>query len=262
VFALVLSSDGRADFDTTAVLAVLAGWSFIASGLIAWKYRPEGRLGPIMAGVGLAWLASRLLVLTDSAPVHTGIWLGDLWVVIFAFFLVSFPQGRLLSKRDYALIAPFFIAVVPLELLWLLFWETEEGPENPLLAWLNADVAADVDAVQRALISAGSLVLTGVLAQRWLAASPAIRRVLTPLLVGAVAILLGTSIIIAFASSWAYELLVVALLNPPLLPWAVPAIFALFLVAVTGGRLGFRKPSERVRSRPEFVPGVQERVGT
>jgi signal transduction histidine kinase len=195
VFALVPSSGERADLDVTAALAILAGWSFIASGLIAWEHRPEGRLGPIMATVGFSWLVSRLLVLADPSSVHTaGIWLGDLWVVLFAFFLVTFPHGRLAATGDQVLVAPFFIAVVPLELLWLLFWETEEGPGNALLAWPNAAVAAQVDAVQRALIAGGSVVLTGVLAHRWLIASPAFRRVLTPILMGAVAILLGSSL--------------------------------------------------------------------
>jgi signal transduction histidine kinase len=231
VFALVLSSDGRADLDVTAVLIVLSGWSFIASGLIAWGHRPESRLGPIMACVGLSWLVSRILVLADSSPVHTtGIWLGDLWVVIFAFFLVTFPHGRLTAKRDYALIAPFFIAVVPLELLWLLFWASEEGPENALLTWRSEAVAADVDAIQRALIAGGSVVLTGVLAARWLIASPAFRRVLTPILVGAVAILLGSSITV-----------LAKVTEPsPVLQWVVLATTCAVPLAVLAGMLRAR----------------------
>jgi hypothetical protein len=126
LLVLSFSREGAQGFDTVAVLAVLGGWSFVGSGLIAWRHRPEGRLGPIMVLVGVVWFSWRLLAESDSPPVATAaIWLSDLWVVFFVFFLVSFPDGRLASRRDYALLVPYVVAVVPLELLWLLFLDLE-----------------------------------------------------------------------------------------------------------------------------------------
>ncbi len=231
VLALTLSSEGRASLDVSLVLTVLAGWSFIASGLIAWRHRPEGRLGPIMAAVGFVWLAWRLLAHSDWSPAFTAaLWLSDLWAIVFAFFLVSFPYGRIASKRDYALMAPFVVAVVPLELLWLLFWRTDEGPGNALLVWPNTTVAENVDAVQRALIVTGSIVLTGVLTRRWLVASPAFRRVLTPILTGAAAILLGSSLTV-----------VAKVTEPPaILEWVVLSALCAVPLAVLGGLLRAR----------------------
>src|SRR5436305_14597812 len=52
----------------TTVLEVLVGWSFAGSGAYMWRRRPANRLGPIMVGVGVLYLAGRALPLV-SAPV-------------------------------------------------------------------------------------------------------------------------------------------------------------------------------------------------
>ena len=41
-------------------VALLVGWSFIGSGLLSWRARPQNRLGPVMVLTGLAWFASVL----------------------------------------------------------------------------------------------------------------------------------------------------------------------------------------------------------
>src|SRR5262245_13899710 len=41
-----------------APVALLVGWSFIGSGLLSWRARPENRLGPVMVVTGFAWFAS------------------------------------------------------------------------------------------------------------------------------------------------------------------------------------------------------------
>lgn len=44
-------------------LALLVGWSFVGSGLLAWRQRPRNRLGPVMVLTGFAWFAT---FLTDA----------------------------------------------------------------------------------------------------------------------------------------------------------------------------------------------------
>jgi hypothetical protein len=111
----------------TTILGVLLGWSFLASGLVVWGRRPENRLGPLMAGLGMAWLAGALLIESDSSPVFTaGIWLGDTWVIFFVLFLLAFPSGRLKSGLDVLLLAPFVVAMVPLELLGMEFFAAKD----------------------------------------------------------------------------------------------------------------------------------------
>jgi hypothetical protein len=86
-------SDGTAG--VAGVLGLIGAWSFVASGLIAWRHRPDGRVGPIMLVVGFAWLFSRLLAQTEWPPAFTAaIWLSDLWVVFLVLFLITFPRGR------------------------------------------------------------------------------------------------------------------------------------------------------------------------
>jgi signal transduction histidine kinase len=80
----------------------------------------------------------------------------------------------------------------PLELAWLLFWETGGSPENALVVWPNAGVAGNIDSAQRALITVASVVLAITLTRRWIVASPPLRRALAPILVGSVGILLGS----------------------------------------------------------------------
>jgi hypothetical protein len=41
------------EVDTRALLELFAGWSFLASGLVAWARRPENRVGVFMTAIGL-----------------------------------------------------------------------------------------------------------------------------------------------------------------------------------------------------------------
>jgi hypothetical protein len=38
-------------------LALLVGWSFVGSGLVAWRQQPRNRLGSAMVFTGFAWFA-------------------------------------------------------------------------------------------------------------------------------------------------------------------------------------------------------------
>ena len=43
-----------------APLALLVGWAFVASGLVAWHQHPRNLLGPAMVFTGFAWFATYL----------------------------------------------------------------------------------------------------------------------------------------------------------------------------------------------------------
>src|SRR6188472_4828186 len=53
---LTLTDDSLAGRHVTPVLVVLVGWSFMLSGLVAWRQRPENRLGPLMGALGVLWI--------------------------------------------------------------------------------------------------------------------------------------------------------------------------------------------------------------
>jgi signal transduction histidine kinase len=192
-----LTDDAYAEARPTAVLVVLVGWSFTASGLVAWRRRPRNRLGPLMALLGVLWIAGQLLQAPDSPPLlwTIGLMVSDAWVVGLVAFLVAFPEGRRLLRTDAALIAPFALATIVLEPIWLLFWDG--SPNNVLVVWPDADVASAIDWAQRVLLAGGSLVLAAVLARRWVRASRPLRRRLTPIVFGGVTLLVSTGNLIA-----------------------------------------------------------------
>ena len=58
---LVLGSDReRSPAAASAALALVVGWAYIGSGLIARRQRPENRLGTVMVFIGFAWFATFL----------------------------------------------------------------------------------------------------------------------------------------------------------------------------------------------------------
>jgi signal transduction histidine kinase len=178
-------------------LVVVAAWSFIASGLIASWRSSEARIGVLMTLTGFAVLAGPLLQYAPwSLPVTLGVWVSSAWLGLFVFFLVSFPQGRLRSRGDWLLMAPFVAALGPLMLLWFLFWDYGGPPGNAFLIWPDAGIADAIDWTQRIVIAGGALVLTGELARRWFFASASLRRSLTPILVGGAATVLASVTVI------------------------------------------------------------------
>ena len=183
------------------VLAVVVAWSFIASGLIAWRAGPEVRLGRLMVGTGYAVLVGPLLQYVSS-PLLTaiGVSVALFWLIFFVWFLLSVPDGRLSSRWDRSLLAPFLVALVPLQVVWLLFWVPDTPPANAFVVWPDATIADAVDWAQRVLVAAGSLALTAALARRWSVASTALRRSLTPVLAGGIATVLASATVIVQAA--------------------------------------------------------------
>jgi signal transduction histidine kinase len=190
---VLLAGDEEAGLDLETVLAVAVLWSFIASGLIAWVRGPEVRLGRLLVYAGFFMLVGPLLQFSSSSLLFTlGVWLATSWVIVFVLFLLSFPGGRLKSRTDWLLLTPFIVALLPLQILWFLFWDSGE-PGNAFLVWDNAEVADAVDWTQRAILALGALIVTGVLARRWLLASSALRRSLTPIFAGGIATVLASA---------------------------------------------------------------------
>ena len=133
VVVLVLDDPALAGHRVAEVLSVLAAWSFLASGLIALRRRPGSLPGVLMVVVGVMWLTGGLMLFSDWPVLFTaGFVLNDAWAVPFVALLVSLPAGRPRTRRDLLLVAPFAIAVIPLELAWLAFLETGP-PGNALL---------------------------------------------------------------------------------------------------------------------------------
>jgi hypothetical protein len=93
-------ADGVLHLGLTDILRVVAGWSFVASGLLAWAQRPHNRTCALMVGVGLLYLLpdaiAPLGAVGATLAVVTGVW----WMGLFAVLLVGFPSGRVTARLD------------------------------------------------------------------------------------------------------------------------------------------------------------------
>jgi len=190
---MLVGNAQQAPLSLSTVLQVLVGWSFVGCGLFLWSRRRANRLGQLMIIVGMLWLFGRTLTLVPNPVVYTaGLWLTDLWAPAFALFLLSFPTGRLTSRADLAIVGIFLFVTVPLEFIWFLFLVLDNGL-NALGIAPNESAAHVIDTIQRYLISLGSVLLVIAIGRRWLRSSGPVRRQMTPVLVGAVAILLQSA---------------------------------------------------------------------
>jgi len=191
--AAVVVAGIRVGFGVQTLLSLFVGWSFTASGIVAWVRRPENPVGTLMVAVGLVWFIAQLLRhWGGSIGLTFGIWLGDLWVLPLAFLLAGFPLMRVEGTRDRVILLALFVAAVPLEAIWLMTLDFdsfgEPGvPPNAIQVWDAPRVADTVDTVQRALLITSLLTLAVVLVRRYVRASAPLRRVLAPVLGGAAA---------------------------------------------------------------------------
>jgi peptidoglycan/LPS O-acetylase OafA/YrhL len=60
VAAVELASDHQTVRAVWAIFAPAVGWSFIGTGLYAWRRRPESRIGALMILLGFAWFVYSL----------------------------------------------------------------------------------------------------------------------------------------------------------------------------------------------------------
>jgi signal transduction histidine kinase len=149
-------------------VALIAGWSFIGSGLVVWARRPENRTGPLMVLVGISFFAGMLGKTEQPTLVAIGDWVWPIYLAVFVHLLLAFPSGMLESRfvRTIAIAAYLDLGVLD---------------NAPLVLW-DAEIA---DALYRLSFGVGAIVFVlsgGVLGRRWLSGSRAWRRAVAPVL--------------------------------------------------------------------------------
>ena len=108
---LVLASDHEDNKAATIALAVTAGLSFVASGLVALWRRPENHTGYLLAAVGYVWFLGALSESNNDWLFTLGSPLGSLAFGVFAHLLLAFPGGRLTSRRDLWIVVATYVLV-------------------------------------------------------------------------------------------------------------------------------------------------------
>jgi signal transduction histidine kinase len=171
----------------SAALALLVGWAYIGSGLVARRHRPENRLGWVMVFIGFAWFATFLADANASLAFTLGTALEDVYLIAFVYLVLSFPTGRLRGKLDRALVASAVVVGTVVELAWLLFADSHavicaDCPANSFELVRNDRLANGLLQGQRVVGLVLSLFTLALLVARWRRASPAQRRAVAPVL--------------------------------------------------------------------------------
>jgi signal transduction histidine kinase len=185
VIALELASDHKDPKAVWAIFGPAVGWSFIATGLYAWRQRPESRIGALMILLGFAWFLSTLDAANSPLVYTFALVVAGLWGSVFLHIGVSFPTGRLTDTmaRRLAIIGYFVfpLAAVPA----LLFAGPHElgcddCPTNLLLIRRDADLAAVLTGLSALAYLALFSVVLAYAVRRWQRTPPIERLQLTP----------------------------------------------------------------------------------
>jgi len=146
---------------SVAVLAAYS-WAYLLAGAVAWERRPTSRVAALMTAVGIAapagHFAGTALPALSAAP-----WTGVPLMNVFLLWLIlAYPDGRLRSWMYPALIAAIGLTV---------------ATTNLLVQFIGFQVLSYASPLMIAL----SVTLLMLVLHRWMAASPAGRRGLTPM---------------------------------------------------------------------------------
>jgi signal transduction histidine kinase len=185
VCGVILGGD-EDDRVATAVFGLTVGWSFVSAGLVAWSRRPDNRTGPLMVAVGFGWFLAGLQFADNDQLSTAGLLLENLFIVPLGYLLLAFPDGRLHSTLERAIVVVALVDATVVQLLWMLVSD-DEGGANLLLVEPMDDLALAILQTQRVVGIVLSAVTVALLAQRWRRASEPLRRAIGPVVLAGVA---------------------------------------------------------------------------
>jgi PAS domain S-box-containing protein len=187
--AVIATRSHYENLGTTSIsIALTAGLSFVASGLIAIRRRPENKTGFYLAAVGYFWMFGALGNARNAWLYTAGNVLGNVAFVFFAALLLAYPYGELRTRRDKA-IPLVLAAVLTLGNLGVLL--VAEGPyptsckkcPPSVINVTNSLTAAKAIYLATTL---GAIVIAfwviATMYRRWRRATPPLRRVLAPVI--------------------------------------------------------------------------------
>jgi len=185
VVAVVLASDHQDAKAVWAVFGPAVGWSFIGTGLYAWRRRPESRTGALMILLGFAWFLFTLSSANSPLVYTFALVTGGLWGGVFLHIGLSFPSGRLAPGIDRVLVIAGYV-IFPLAFVPALLFAgphelgCDDCPENLLLVRRDEDLANVAMGFAALLYAALFAIVLVRSVRRWRAASPFERLQLTP----------------------------------------------------------------------------------
>ena len=184
--ALIAASNHDEQPLVTGFLGLLAGWSFIGSGLVARARAPQNAVGRLMVGLGFAWFAGALSEANGSIPYTIGLAVGSFWAAILVHLLLAYPSGTLPGRTERVTVRTGYVLAGLGPLVTLLF---DPKPQSDCHCPANAALVTHSHVLTTALnliVDTGAVLVLGalvlLLARRWYTATAAVRRVLAPVL--------------------------------------------------------------------------------
>jgi signal transduction histidine kinase len=242
---------------------VIAAWSFLLAGLVAWTRRPENRLGPLMVATCFALLARQFRYSHDELAFTVFFLVGEVCWALVAHVALAYPFGRVTDRLEKAFVRVAYLVSVAFPFAILLVYDgsrrlryLDAFPRKNALLISGHGELVDVLQVTFGFIAYGFLATVFVLlvVRKLMIATPRGRRVLLPLLVAAI-----------FAALWSMlnGVLTFAKASPPpivhdLFWWQVTALTALPLALLWGllrARLARVHVGELVVHLEQTAPG-------
>ena len=221
----------RVHANHSAVIEFLGGYSFVVAGLIAWGRRPQNRLGRLMTLAAVFWFVGPYADAHVSVVSSIGMAFRGITPIAIAHLALSYPEGRVTTRIERALVAAGYAIVGAASLVVFLTFNPRRDVRCPCPA-APFGVFSNPPLLRFAYDSkdkvAGAVVLLAVilLVRRLLRANVTQRWLLSPLWV--VAAVAGTTFVVRTGANF------VSLSDPALahvddslnlLSMLVPAVF-------------------------------------
>jgi class 3 adenylate cyclase len=187
--------------------AQVVGLAYLVAGTIAWRRRPHNATGTLLVAIGCSWYIVDFEAVPIPAVAALAFTTRRLVNVLSAYLLLAYPSGRLGPRRHHVAMA-FVIAVSALQMLARLFLadripavmpHLDRGMTfgcdclNPFALVPAPDLLASIERWTGVPSVAGALIIMSLVIVRLTAASAPMRRVLWPVLFGAMVALLTFS---------------------------------------------------------------------
>src|SRR5262245_37203087 len=230
--------------EARASASVVAAWSFLLAGLVAWSRRPQNRLGPLMIVTCFALLARQFRYGHDALEFTFFFLVGELGFALYAHVALAYPTGRVTDRLERIFLYVAYTVAIAFPFAILLVYDGttplryfDPSHRESLLSLVEHGGLADGLLKTYVVIGYGVLavVFIALVARKLVRSTTRSRRLLAPLLLAA-----------AVAALWAVLQGILAFERPvphvtyDLFWWQVFALTALPLALLAGllrGRL-------------------------